>query len=134
MAKAAKRDKKAEQKQWDEKIAGLEEILAISREAVWLTSKFGSCGAEIHYEDVPGLCKIAYISKEAQGDDQDGVSIEEKGWSLTPGAYVGVAPVEDDGVDFHERMMEIHTELLKLQDESNQLMATISQNLKEMGL
>ena len=60
--------------------------------------------------------------------------IEEKGWSLTPGAYVGVAPVEDDGVDFAERMAEIHRELLSLQAESNDLMDTISKNLKEMGL
>lgn len=60
--------------------------------------------------------------------------IEAKGWSLTPGAYVGVAPVEDDGVDFEERMAEIHRELLSLQAESNDLMDTISQNLKEMGL
>ena len=60
--------------------------------------------------------------------------IEEKGWSLTPGAYVGVAPVEDDGVDFEERMAEIHRELLSLQAESNDLMDTISHNMKEMGL
>ena len=33
---------------------------------------------------------------------------------MTPGAYVGVAPIEDDGVDFYERMGEIHEELLKL--------------------
>ena len=60
--------------------------------------------------------------------------IAEKGYSLTPGAYVGVAPVEDDGVDFEERMAEIHRELLSLQVESNDLMDTISQNMKEMGL
>lgn len=60
--------------------------------------------------------------------------IEEKGWSLTPGAYVGVAPVEDDGVDFGERMKEIHKELVELQAESNDLMDTISKNLEEMGL
>lgn len=60
--------------------------------------------------------------------------IAEKNYSLTPGAYVGVAAVEDDGVDFAERMTEIHQELLKLQAESNELMQTISKNLKEMGL
>lgn len=49
-------------------------------------------------------------------------------------AYVGVAPVEDDGVDFHQRMAEIHRELLDLQAESNELMATISRNMKEMGI
>ena len=60
--------------------------------------------------------------------------IENKGWSLTPGAYVGVAPMEDDGVDFAERMAEIHQELLSLQAESNDLMDSISKNMREMGL
>ena len=54
--------------------------------------------------------------------------------SLSPGAYVGVAPLEDDGVDFAKRMAEIHRELLALQEESNELMAAISQNMKEIGL
>ena len=61
-------------------------------------------------------------------------TIAEKGYSLTPGAYVGVAPVEDDGVDFAARMAEIHSELLTLQAESNELMETISKNMGEMGL
>ena len=91
----------------------------MAKEAVWLYDKFG----DGEYQNVPGLCKIA-----------DRAEIEDKGWSLTPGAYVGVAPVEDDGVDFHERMTEIHQELLKLQAESNELMETISRNMKEMGL
>ena len=47
---------------------------------------------------------------------------------------IGVAAVEDDGVDFAERMTEIHQELLKLQAESNELMQTISKNLEEMGI
>ena len=56
------------------------------------------------------------------------------GWSLTPGAYVGVAPVEDDGVDFHARMREIHAELRELQAKSNELMETISRKMEEMEL
>ena len=80
-------------------------------EAIWLTSKFGLEG---EYQDVLGLCKIATI------DD-----ISEKNYSLTPGAYVGVAEVEDDGVDFHERMNEIHTELASLNKEANLLMSEI---------
>ena len=48
-------------------------------EAIWLTSKFGLEG---EYQDVLGLCKIATIQE-----------IEEKNYSLTPGAYVGVAEV-----------------------------------------
>ena len=73
---------------------------------------------------MPGLCKI---------ESRD-VILNEKGASLTPGAYVGVAPVEDDGVDFKTRMAEIHRELLTLQEESNRLMETISKNLEEMGV
>jgi len=51
-------------------------------------------------------------------------------------AYIdgAVAPVEDDGVDFAQRMKEIHKELLELQAESNRLMETISKNLEEMGV
>ena len=49
-------------------------------------------------------------------------ALNEKGVSLMPGAYVGVAPAEDDGVDFAQRMKEIHKELLELQAESNRLM------------
>lgn len=80
-------------------------------EAVWLTSKFGLEG---EYQDVLGLCKIATIDE-----------ISKKNYSLTPGAYVGVAEVEDDGVDFHERMNEIHTELASLNAEANVLMNEI---------
>ena len=105
-------------------------MLIVAKEANWLYEKFG----DGEYHDILGLCKVAYTTDEAKGDDKDGISIEEKGWSLTPGAYVGVAPVEDDGVDFEERMSEIHRELLSLQAESNDLMDTISKNMKEMGL
>lgn len=116
---AEKREKKKTQKAYDIKLAELTEVLTVAKEANWLYEKFG----EGVYADVLGLCKLATISE-----------IEEKGWSLTPGAYVGVAPIEDDGVDFEERMVEIHRELLSLQAESNDLMDTISQNMKEMGL
>jgi len=117
--KAEKKDRKRLQAKYDEQIAALEEMLQIAKEACWLEEKFG----EGEYADVPGLCKLADISE-----------IEDKGWSLTPGAYVGVAPVEDDGVDFHVRMKEIHEELKTLQAQSNELMATISKNMEEMGL
>lgn len=130
VADADKRDRKKIQEEYDSKIAELSEAFTVAKEANWLYEKFG----DGEYHDILGLCKIAYMTDEAKGDDKDGISIEEKSWSLTPGAYVGVAPVEDDGVDFTERMQEIHRELLALQAESNNLMDTISQNLKEMGV
>lgn len=116
---AEKRAKKKVQVEYDEKIAALEDLLTTAKEAVWLTGKFG----EGEYSDIPGLCKTA-----------ERAEIAEKGYSLTPGAYVGVAAVEDDGVDFAARMAEIHQELLALQAQSNELMETISKNMKEMGL
>ena len=114
-----KKFRKQKQEEYDSTIWSLEQKLAVAKEADWLYSKFG----EGEYKDIEGLCKVASIDE-----------IEEKGWSLTPGAYVGVAPVEDDGVDFTERMKEIHQELVQLQAESNDLMKAISENLKEMGL
>ena len=119
MDNAQKRDKKHIQEKYDIQIADLEEMLKVAKEACWLEEKFG----EGEYADVLGLCKLADI-----------LEIEGKGWSLTPGAYVGVAPVEDDGVDFYARMKEIHAELLKLQAKSNELMETISKNMEEMGI
>ena len=116
---AKTRERKRVRAAYDEEVAKLETALVVIGEALWLTEKFGAG----EYADVSGLCKVATLKE-----------IEEKSWSLTPGAYVGVPPQEDDGVDFHERMGEIHAELLRLQAESNDLMATISRNFKELGL
>lgn len=95
-------------------VTELREAVTVAKEAVWLTSKFGYDGV---YQDIPGLCHIATIAQ-----------IAEKDYSLTPGAYVGVAETEDEDVDFTQRMNEIHTELAKLQTEANQLMTKIQQN------
>lgn len=97
----------------------IKSLATVITEFKWIYEKFG----DGEYKDILGLCKCS--TKE---------EVSEKGYSLTPGAYVGVAPVEDDGVDFYERMTEIHKELLSLQAESNALMETISKNMKEMGL
>ena len=113
------RSKKPLESESEAFIAAVQEIQTVIREYEWLTEKFG----EGRYQDILGLCKLATRAE-----------IAEKGYSLTPGAYVGVAAVEDDGVDFAARMAEIHSELLTLQAESNELMETISRNMKEMGL
>lgn len=120
-----KREQKKRRNELAEVTAQMEAAAKVIEEAVWLVEKFG----EGEYADVPGLCKIA-----TREDIQGNQDADKSSWSLTPGAYVGVPPVEDDGVDFHERMTEIHTELEQLQAESNDLMATISKNFKELGL
>lgn len=114
-----KKNTKAQTTVVDDVVADFQALIDVISEYGWLHEKFG----EGEYADIPGLCRIA-----TQED------IADKGYSLTPGAYVGVAPVEDDGVDFHARMKEIHSELLELQDESNDLMAAISKNMEEMGV
>ena len=98
----------------------IKSVRQIIKEAHWLTEKFGAG----QYADILGLCKVATRK-----------NIEEKNWSLTPGAYVGVAPViDEDEENFAERMMDIHKELLSLQAESNNLMETIAANFERLGL
>ena len=99
--------------------AELEDTLETARQHEWLTEKFG----DGEYKDILGLCKIATIQE-----------IEEKNYSLTSGAYVGVAEQEDDGVDFHERMNEIHTELAQLNKEANVLMDEIMKEWKNLNM
>ena len=106
-----KRQVKAMKQAGDAFCTVLNDILVVLNEREWLVEKFGEDGT---YQDVLGLCKIATIQE-----------IEEKNFSLTPGAYVGVAEQEDDGVDFHERMNEIHAELAHLNSEANELMTEI---------
>jgi type I restriction enzyme M protein len=52
------------------------------------------------YKDVPGLCKVATLAE-----------IEQQGWSLNPGRYVGVAPGEAvSEEDFKEQLEELNEE------------------------
>lgn len=111
--------KKEVEAAWNKKINWFDEAIETATQADWLYEKFG----EGVYADIPGLCKIANRN-----------DIAEKNYSLTPGAYVGVTPEDDDGVDFEERMKEIHVELKELQKESNELMAKILESFKELNL
>jgi type I restriction enzyme M protein len=85
----------------------------------WLRSRF----PDGEYTDVPGLCKVVNRDEIAAND-----------YSLTPGRYVGVAPQEDDGVDFESRMTEIKQELGELNDEATLLARQIQDNLTELGI
>ena len=118
IANATRKDKKRIEAEQNALIAELEDTLETARQHEWLTEKFG----EGEYKDVLGLCKIAAIQE-----------IEEKNYSLTPGAYVGVAEQEDDGVDFHERMSEIHAELAQLNKDANVLMDEIMKEWNDLN-
>ncbi|MFY9262635.1 MAG: SAM-dependent DNA methyltransferase [Actinomycetaceae bacterium] len=66
------------------------------------------------YVDVPGLCKAV-----------DRAEIENQGWSLNPGRYVGVAETEDDDTDFTSRIQELYEEFVVLSDEADELQAKV---------
>lgn len=73
------------------------------------------------YRDIPGLCKVATIEE-----------IEEQGWSLNPGRYVGVAEREEDDVDFQVRLGELYEELELLNAEADSLENKISENIQNI--
>ncbi len=73
------------------------------------------------YADVAGLCKVATLKE-----------IEEQGWSLNPGRYVGATEREDDGVDFTERLEELNEELETLNTEALELEARIAENVAKV--
>ena len=72
VAQVARKDKKRIEAEYQDIIQALEQKLTVAKEALWLTEKFGD-GV---YQDIPGLCKAATLEE-----------IEQKGFSLTPGAY-----------------------------------------------
>lgn len=64
------------------------------------------------------------------------VPVEEiagHGHVLTPGRYVGVAEVEDDGEPFEEKMQGLVATLEKQFAESARLETAIRENLKGLG-
>jgi len=74
------------------------------------------------YKDVLGYCKK--VTKE---------EIAENGYALTPGRFVGVEDIEDDGEPFEDKMKKYVAEYAKLSEESKTLDKQIHANLKELG-
>ncbi|MGH3087421.1 MAG: N-6 DNA methylase, partial [Rubrobacteraceae bacterium] len=73
------------------------------------------------YADVPGLCKAATIEE-----------IEEQGWSLNPGRYVGVAARPEEEFVFAERLEELNEEFEALNVEARELEERISRNVAKL--
>lgn len=109
-------------KQLDEaRHAAVEQLQAatyLHRQIAWLQDRF----PKAEMQDVPGLCKV--VSR---------AEIEAADWSLTPGRYVGVAPVEvDEDFDFEQTLRDIHIELADLNREAVDLAAKIQENFEEL--
>ena len=73
---------------------------------------------DLEYIDVPGLCKVATFQE-----------IEEQGYSLNPGRYVGVTARAEDDFDFKERLQELNEELELLNAEARELEERIAENV-----
>lgn len=74
------------------------------------------------YKDIPGFCKSITIEEIRQND-----------YILTPGRYVGMEEVEDDGEPFEEKMERLTSELAELFAKSKLLEEEIKKNLRGLG-
>jgi type I restriction enzyme M protein len=74
------------------------------------------------YQNVKGLCKVASIK-----------DIEEQGWSLNPGRYVGVVEKEEaEGFDFEAELEKNNEELQQLNEEARVLEEQIGINVNKL--
>lgn len=89
----------------------------VNNENVWFNERFH----DGKYIDIEGLCKTVTLDE-----------VKENDYSLTPGRYVGVTLTMDEDFDYKGRLVEIQTELDKLNREALELSATISNNLKTL--
>ena len=75
-----------------------------------------------NYDNINGFCYCA-LTEEIKSND----------YVLTPGRYVGVEDVEDDGIPFDEKMKNITSDISKQFEESHRLEEEIKRNLKVLG-
>ena len=103
-------------KEYDAEIARLEGHLK------WVSDNFPK-GV---YRDVTGLCKVAKVSGEG--------GIEENGWSLNPGRYVGVVQEVDTTTpaQFRAEMKAMYDEFAALSVEAHKIEKRIAANLQEV--
>ena len=83
---------------------------------------FRSAFQEGTLEDVKGFCAVANLQK-----------IEKQDFILTPGRYVGIEEVEDDGEPFLEKMTRLTSELSEMFQKSHELEDEIRKKLGAIG-
>ena len=74
------------------------------------------------YADKAGYCKSATFDE-----------IKANDYVLTPGRYVGAVEIEDDGILFETKMLELSQILYVQMQKSEKLDATIRKNLEVLG-
>lgn len=73
-------------------------------------------------EDIKGFCAV--VSTE---------DIKKQDYILTPGRYVGIEELEDDGEPFEDKMKRLTSELSDMFAKSNELQNEIRKNLGAIG-
>jgi len=74
------------------------------------------------YEDIQGFCKSADIEE-----------VRKHEYILTPGRYVGIEEIEDEGIPFDEKMTKLTDELAELFVKSHHLEDEIKKRLGAIG-
>jgi type I restriction enzyme M protein len=74
------------------------------------------------YEDIAGFCKDSPLDR-----------IRGHGYVLTPGRYVGMGDVEDDGEPFEEKMERLVDRLYEQNAKSDLLDGRITSTLEGLG-
>lgn len=62
------------------------------------------------YEDVPELCKSVRIKKWFDDNGEEGLSVEQQGWVLTPSKYIDFIDHDLD-IDYESEMARIQCEM-----------------------
>lgn len=75
-----------------------------------------------NYQDIAGYCKSATLADIAAND-----------YVLTPGRYVGAAPIADDGIPFETKMSELRKTLFSQMQQATALDKAITKNLEVLG-
>jgi type I restriction enzyme M protein len=75
-----------------------------------------------NYQDIEGFAKSSSIDE-----------IKTHDYVLTPGRYVGIEEIEENGLPFEEKMGKLTSELSELLEESKTLEDKIKKNLKGIG-
>lgn len=74
------------------------------------------------YEDIQGFCKSASLEE-----------VKSHEYILTPGRYVGIEELEDDGISYEEKMTNLTAELSEQFAKSKHLEEEIRKNLSMLG-
>jgi type I restriction enzyme M protein len=74
------------------------------------------------YENIAGYCKATTLA-----------DIKANDYVLTPGRYVGAAEIEDDGIPFEVKMIELSQTLYQQMAEAEKLDGVIRENLVRLG-